>query len=164
MMRNQYKILSEKYQKVHEQATGSAAVKGIEMLGQTLDNHFVREPVLMVIHFDSGGEFAEMEFYKKPRQLPSTAIPASLPPAPKGLWVDPKQPQPDYINTHLYIYVTTSAKELVDAFRKDQRGDIAPRINILIDKYITPVYDYLKITGNTVPEVPGANWKYEDEP
>jgi len=173
-MRNQYKILAEKYQSIHEASNDNDNAKaGIDKLAQAMNDYYVREPVLMTIDLDSGGEFAnEMfftkplvyyvdnkMFFNKPKELPASAIPA-LPVSStvKGLWVDPKQPRPDYSKTFLKIYVTTSAKELVDSIKSEQ----GMRNDNLYVKYIKPMYDYLSITGGGYPVVPGTNWRYED--
>ena len=173
-MRNQYKVLAEKYQSIHESSNDNAKA-GIDKLAQAMNDYYTREPVLMTIDLDSGGEFANEMFFdtrlvklspdpnkiifNKPEELPASAIPA-LPVSStvKGLWVDPKQPQPDYSKTFLKIYVTRSAKELVDSIKSEQ-GMWNDNLYV---KYIKPMYDYLSITGGSYPVVPGANWRYED--
>ena len=171
-MRNQYKVLAEKYQSIHESSNDNAKA-GIDKLAQVMNDYYNRELVLMTIDLDSGGEFADKRFidtrlgydagnkmvFIKPEVLPASAIPA-LPVSStvKGLWVDPKQPQPDYSKTFLKIYVTTSAKELVDSIKSEQ----GMRNNNLYFKYIKPMYDYLSINGVGYPVVPGTNWRYED--
>ena len=173
-MRNQYKVLAEKYQSIHESSNDNAKA-GIDKLAQVMNDYYTREQVLMTIDLDAGGEFADKMFFdtrplvklspadkiifNKPKELPASAIPA-LPVSStvKGLWVDPKQPQPDYSKTFLKIYVTTSAKELVNRYRSDE----GMKDDNLYVKYIKPMYDYLSITGGSYPVVPGTNWRYED--
>ena len=173
-MRNQYKVLAEKYQSIHESSNDNAKA-GIDKLAQVMNDYYTRESVLMTIDLDSGGEFANEMFFdtrlvklspdpnkiifNKPEELPASAIPA-LPVSStvKGLWVDPKQPQPDYSKTFLKIYVTRSAKELVDSIKSEQ-GMWNDNLYV---KYIKPMYDYLSINGVEYPVVPGTNWRYED--
>ena len=156
--RRSLQLLAEKYQSIHETSNDNAKA-GIDKLAQAMNDYYTREPVLMTIDLDSGGEFADKMFFNKPKELPASAIPA-LPVSStvKGLWVDPKQPQPDYSKTFLKIYVTTSAKELVDRYRSDE----GMKDDNLYVKYIKPMYDYLSITGGSYPVVPGTNWRYED--
>jgi len=159
-MRNQYKILAEKYQSIHEASNDNDNAKaGIDKLAQAMNDYYVREPVIMTIDLDSGGETANEVFFNEPKELPASAIPAlPLSTTVKGLWVDPKQPRPDYTKVFLKIYVTTSAKELADSWKLEQ----GMRNDNLYVKYIKPMYDYLSITGGGYPVVPGTNWRYED--
>ena len=157
-MRNQYKVLAEKYQSIHESSNDNAKA-GIDKLAQVMNDYYTREPVLMTIDLDSDGVHASGAFFNEPKELPASAIPA-LPVSStvKGLWVDPKQPQPDYSKTFLKIYVTRSAKELVDSIKSEQ-GMWNDNLYV---KYIKPMYDYLSINGVEYPVVPGTNWRYED--
>ena len=157
-MRNQYKVLAEKYQSIHE-ANNDNAKAGIDKLAQVMNDYYTREPVLMTIDLDAGGEHANEVFFNEPEELPASAIPAlPVDSTVKGLWVDPKQPRPDYSKTFLKIYVTTSAEELVNSIKSEQ----GMKDDNLYIKYIKPMYDYLSITGGSYPVVPGTNWRYED--
>ena len=139
--RRSLQLLAEKYQSIHETSNDNAKA-GIDKLAQAMNDYYTREPVLMTIDLDSGGEHANGTFFNEPKELPASAIPA-LPVSStvKGLWVDPKQPQPDYSKTFLKIYVTRSAKELVDSIKSEQ-GMWNDNLYV---KYIKPMYDYLSI-------------------
>ena len=156
--RRSLQLLAEKYQSIHESSNDNAKA-GIDKLAQAMNDYYTREPVLMTIDLDSGGEHANGTFFNEPKELPASAIPA-LPVSStvKGLWVDPKQPRPDYSKTFLKIYVTTSAEELVNRYRSDE----GMKDDNLYVKYIKPMYDYLSITGGSYPVVPGTDWRYED--
>ena len=118
--RRSLQLLAEKYQSIHETSNDNAKA-GIDKLAQVMNNYYTREPVLMTIDLDSDGVHASGAFFNELKELPASAIPA-LPVSStvKGLWVDPKQPRPDYSKTFLKIYVTTSAEELVNRYRSDE--------------------------------------------
>jgi hypothetical protein len=155
-MRNQYKILAEKYSLVNEDGKEDM-LAGINAMSEEDAIHYARKPVIMTIDYDSSGEFANIKYFlRRPFKLPDSAIPATEQGTVNGLWVDPKQPQPDYNNIFLKIYVTTDAMQFAKAMKTDCCDPI-------VNKYIRASYDFLGI-GAGLAVVPGSNWVYNDEP
>ena len=156
-MRNQYKILAEKYSLIKEDGKEDI-MAGLIAVTKENAAHYARKPVIMTIDYDSGGEFADVvSFRSRPFKLPDSAIPATEPGTVNGLWVDPKQPQPDYIDIYLKIYVTTDAMPFAKAMEKDDWYD-----DPIANEYMTASYDFLGIDAG-LAVVPGANWIYDDE-
>ena len=156
-MRNQYKILAEKYSLVKEDDKEDI-MAGLNSMTEEDARHNARKPVIMTIDYDAGGEFADIvSFHRRPFKLPDSAIPATELGTVNGLWVDPKQPQPDYINIFLKIYVTTDAMQFAKAMKKDEWYD-----DPIVDKYMKASYGFLDIGGGNLPVVPGSNWIYDD--
>ena len=153
-MRNQYKILAEKYSLINEDDKEDI-MAGLNAVTEEDAKHYARKPVIMTIDYDSGGEFADIvSFRSRPFKLPDSAIPATKLGTVNGLWVDPKQPQPDYVNIFLKIYVTTDAMQFAKAMEANW-GDT------IINKYARASYDFLGINDH-LAVVPGANWIYDE--
>ena len=156
-MRNQYKVLAEKYSLVKEDDKEDI-LAGLNAVTEEDAIHYARKPVIMTIDYDFGGEFADIKyFFRRPFELPKSAIPATELGTVNGLWVDPKQPQPDYINIFLKIYVTTDAMQFAKAMKNIDYGN-----DPITSKYIDASYDFLGI-GAGLAVVPGANWIYDEE-
>ena len=155
-MRNQYKILAEKYSLINEDDKEDI-MAGLNAVTEEDAKHYARKPVIMTIDYDSSGEFADIVFFRsRPFKLPDSAIPATKLGTVNGLWVDPKQPQPDYVNIFLKIYVTTDAMQFAKAMKTGDHVDER-------SKYIEASYDFLGINGGNLAVVPGANWIYDEE-
>jgi hypothetical protein len=142
-MRNQYKLLAEKYKLVKENEDEDF-LAGVNKVADLVDPK--GKVVYGEMEIDYGGEFASLDAYiDNPKELP-----------PNCFWICPgvympRGQKPNYRGTYIKIYIVDKELALdLQSTIKDEVEPWSPRVG----QFMTDLYSALSIDGENEPQLP----------
>lgn len=141
-MRNQYKLLAEKYKLVNENEDEDF-LAGVNKVADLVDPK--GKVIYGKMEIDYGGEFASQVFYiDNPKELPSNCFWIC-----PGVYM-PKGQQPNFMGVYIKIYIVDKelALALYTALETEEPG--SPRVG----QFMTDLYSALSIDGENEPQLP----------